>query len=159
MAEEIPPHPKLGINLRKALELCGICNTEYTLGMVPMGMQNYKYICPACGFVHYGEPEKSEQGIYKCNSCAQDTESFTMLELKPGEPVKSGIGWCVDCIKRLGDTKIALVETEDGQPGVPTGTVYFLEPPELLKGHFEEAEERTAYISQALCRKIGLTKK
>ena len=154
MADHMQPHPKLGVNLRKALELCGICGIEYGAGMVPMGMQNFKYICPSCGLVHYGEPERDKDDMYTCSKCSEKNRAWKMIELKDNEPVKAGVGCCSGCRKKLGDSKYAFIEIVDGSDAQRTGNVYFVDPPEELIDQLGDA--RGIYMEQSMCRKIGL---
>ncbi len=156
MADQMKPHPKLGINLRKALEVCGICGTEYQSGMVPMGMQNFKYVCPDCSFVHYGEPERNDIGHYRCAKCDQATSSFAMTELKPKEPVKAGVGCCSGCTGKLGESKVAFIEIVDGTADSRTGNVYFVEPKGELKEQLDKSKARSVYVEESWAKKTRL---
>lgn len=156
MSNEMKPHPKLGVNFRRAIELCGICGTEYNSGLVPMGIQNFKYQCPECGLVHYGEPRTNKGGSYECQSCGQSDQSFKMIELKEGEPVKTGVGCCGECTGKLDKTKVALIEIKNDSQMERTGRVFFVEPKSKLKKALEGSEARSVYVEEAMIKKMGL---
>jgi hypothetical protein len=147
-------HPRLGVNPRKAVELCGICGVEYSKGIVLMGMQNFKYQCPECLFVHYGEPDKDEHGNYRCSHCGQTGKAFSMTELLDNEPVKSGVGTCKECLAKLGSKNVAIIEIADNSDKDRTGRVFFAKPTRDMAKQLNGA--RTLFMEESACRRSGL---
>ena len=112
--------------------ICPVCARMSALGHADMTEHPLKYICPKCNGRHYGEPEKEFGKGFKCSKCEETTEytDWQKIPLGAGERILGPYQSCGSCNEKLGEDKIAVIETNDGTKGEDgrTGRVFFLEP-------------------------------